>query len=149
MLDILNHLSSNESHMSFFLFGPPGQGPGPLGGGWRRPAGHGPGPRVGSMGQGAWARAHGPWPKPQLPSMLRIMFHKIRFGGGGEIPDFMKTKKCRSVITNRYQPVARLGPCCVRKKGNDNRQTLPLGRGEGDGGGDDGRIFPLSHRTQG
>ena len=98
MLDILNHLSSNESHMSFFLFGPPGQGPGPLGGGWRRPAGHGPGPRVGSMGQGAWARAHGPWPKPQLPSMLRIMFHKIRFGGGGGNTRFHENQK----VPQRY-----------------------------------------------
>ena len=61
-----------------------------------------------------WAMGQGPWALAQSPitdhaenyfSEMSLFFR--------EIPDFMKTKKNRSVITSRYQPVARLDLCYV------------------------------------
>ena len=50
--------------------------------------------------------------------MLRIIFKKIFFFL--EIAYFMNTKKNRSVITSRYQPVARLDLCYVSE--NEGKQ---------------------------
>ena len=48
--------------------GPLGRADGGLDNGWA--AERGPGP----MGRGPWARAHAPWPKTQLPTMLDVFF---------------------------------------------------------------------------
>ena len=73
------------------------------------------------MGQGPWAKAHGPGPTGQGPWALAqspITDHAENYFSEmslvfEEIPDFMKTKNNRSVITSRYQPVARLDLCYV------------------------------------
>ena len=62
-------ITNNRFLLNLSKFGPPGPGPGPLG-----RADSGP-----DNGRAEWARAHGPWPKAQLPTMLRIIFQKCHF----------------------------------------------------------------------
>ena len=81
----------------------------------RTTVGGGMGPRA-PMGRAHDPRPmgqdHGPWPKAHLPTMLRIIFQKMNLFQR-VMSDFMETKKNCSVITNRYQPVARLDLCYV------------------------------------